>query len=212
MATEIIRPSGSGAETNISGITGGSNHYSVMSDQSDSTYVYNSATNFERDLYALQNPVASTGTINSVTVYIRVYWTGGAQPNQNWAKCCLRHPTTIVEHEFTYSTDNPVRLTWYDLSYTWTSNPVTSAAWTWSDLDYLQAGVAIREAYTGGPANTYASEVWVEIDYTESSNTQQVVVGEVFKDIVATKVVVDESWKDVVAIWVVESETFKQVL
>ena len=167
--TETLRPNAAGDETNIASQSPSEGaHWDKVDEavaDNTTTYVYNSATNYERDLYNMPDHSEGSGNISAITVYTRVYWAGNANPNQNWAKIAVKSGSTVDEYEIT---DMPTRQIWYDRSHEWDANPDTGNAWTWDEIDSLQIGVAIREAYAGGPANAYCTQVYVEVDYAGS--------------------------------------------
>jgi len=111
------------------------------------------ATN--RDLYAL--PASSgSGTINSIKVYIRV---GGI--NSVDYEILIKTHSTIYSH----AVDN-VTVGWETHSHTWSTNPNTSAAWTWAEIDALQIGVGL---FNGQAAPVSCTQIYVEVDYDGSS-------------------------------------------
>ena len=73
-------------------------------------------------------------------------------------------PALYTNSEY-YDSDTAVTLTSSYAIYNWThtTNPVTSSAWTWSEIDSLEAGVALI-------GDTYdfsnCTQVYVEVIYT----------------------------------------------
>lgn len=179
---EILRPEAAGDETNIaSQFPASGSHWAKVDEETPddaSTYVYNSATSYQRDLYNVADHSTGTGTISNITVYVRVYWAGGNNPNQNWARIAVKSGSTVDEYEIT---DMPTRQTWYDRAYEWATNPDTDNAWTWDEIDSLQIGIALREAYIGGPANAYCTQVYVEVEYEYLPITGDVPAGDLFE-------------------------------
>jgi hypothetical protein len=170
--TEILRPNTSGDETNIASVSGATNHWEAVDEEvADdlSTYVYTSATNYERDLYNITDHSEGSGAISSITVYARCYWSGGQSPNQASIKIAIKSgtgggaPDTVDEDE---EETLAARRVWENFSSEWTVNPATGSAWTWDEIDNLQIGIALRESVSGGPANTCCTQVYVEVNYT----------------------------------------------
>lgn len=120
----------------------------------DATYICGSDNSYRRDAYALENPSTGSGTIDSVVVSVRCRGTGGGQ----------RIRTLLAIGGSAEYYGSPVNLSstsYYDVySTTYAANPATSSAWTWSDINNLQAGVSIRR-----PAR--CTQVWVNVFYTE---------------------------------------------
>jgi len=129
-----------------------------VSQDGASTLVWATGTGsaFTYDTYALQDPSCS-GTINSVTVYV---W--AKRSSTAYGRCALYVGGTLYyqptgAYGFTPST------AWREYGYTWSTNPATGTAWTWSDINSLQAG------YGGRAASSYSSmctQVYVVVNYT----------------------------------------------
>jgi len=77
----------------------------------------------------------------------------------------------IKTNSVVYDTSaTPITLgtTWTDYSTVYNTNPQTTAAWTWDEVNALQAGVALRQPKTsgGGTRESDCTMVWVVVDYT----------------------------------------------
>lgn len=163
MTVLTLRPSGAGDEYNCSNSgygTKGNNYTYVDEDPAnDSDYTFASSATL-RDLHALPNHSTESGTINSVKIYCRfklnMFTTGSA-------KICLKSGGTVVD-----GTTQTLTFSFAAYSQTWTTNPVTSSAWTWDEIDALQAGYKLI-ADAGSQAN--CSQMYVEVDYTETAGT-----------------------------------------
>lgn len=165
--TSTLNPNGDDASTLYLTQTGSGTHWSQVSDSSDATYVMSEASFFwEEDRYNLSDPGPALGPIVSVSVHIRVAraWVGDGLRSGAWPFIAVggAHsygtPVTIPDNDYLYSDYS---------SSTWTTNPVTSSAWTWSDLTDLQAGIALRASGTSGISNcqTRCSKLWVVVNY-----------------------------------------------
>jgi hypothetical protein len=169
MATEILRPNAAGDETNIANQqpTSGAHWDKVDEATPDdfTTYVYdNSQTDYKRDLYNIANHSVGSGTINFIKVY--GYARGWATPDQANLKIAIKSgqgtgaPDTVSESgEITTTTS------WAYYSNQWNTNPKTGNAWTWDEVDTLQAGIALRRPQSGQTYSSYCTQVYVEIDY-----------------------------------------------
>ena len=123
----------------------------------DTTYVYrsSSSSNYIRDTYATQDTSAS-GTINSVTIYIRCRYSGGsATPN---ARTVVRISGTDY-----VGTDIILTTSWATYSTTYTTNPA-GGAWTWAAINALECGVDLRRTIGGGEVR--CTQVYIEVNYT----------------------------------------------
>lgn len=155
MATEILRPNAAGDETNIPHAVGPGQHWYLLGDESDSTYVYNTTQDYKRDLYNLSAPTGS-GTINSVTVRVRV----SSTVSVGRVKGSVKINGTVYESDYSFIESE----TWYSYSMLYyETNPDTGEPWTWEDLADLQAGVSL---WHYGDGHARCSEVYVEVDYT----------------------------------------------
>jgi len=174
--TETLRPNAAGDEANIASQSPSSGaHWDKVDEAASdnlSTYVYTSATDYERDLYNVPDHSEGSGTISAITVYARCYWSGSASPNQASIKIAIKSgtgtgaPDTVDEGDAETLAALQV---WENFSGEWTTNPATSSAWTWDEIDKLQIGIALRESFVGGPANTCCTQLYVEVEYVVSA-------------------------------------------
>jgi hypothetical protein len=162
MATAYIRPTGAGDETSITYQYPDSTYHwdkvDEVSPDDGGTDVYEQSTGFLRDLYALEDPSLS-GTINWIKVWIRCK---GDSPG-NYAKTSIKTGGTI------YDVTKTITLSWADYSTQYTENPQAGGAWTWAQINALQAGVSLVSA--AGKDYSYCTQVYVEIDYTPPGDT-----------------------------------------
>lgn len=126
---------------------------SESSSDGDTTRLYTPTDN-KVALFNLQDHSAETGTIDSVEVHIM---TRGLDPVSNSVQLALR----IASTDYFSSTKTYNNTSYHDESNTWTTNPNTGVAWTWSEIDSLQAGM--KRISGGGQAVT---QVWVVVNYT----------------------------------------------
>jgi len=124
----------------------------------DSTYVYNQGDTPIYDLYNLTDHTTEGGSINSVTVYTRCR----ATLANIGARLIIKTEGSIYEY--------PTNTTWWLLttsyenySYQWNTNPNTGAAWTWAQIDALQAGPELDNV---AKQTSRCTQVYVEVDYT----------------------------------------------
>ena len=154
--TEILRPYAVGSETSISGEYRAGTHYARVDEvtaDDDNGYVFGGGAG-SRDLYSILDSNVSAGTIDSVKVYYRAKSStsgGGAY-------------ASIRTHDTTYDGDHsgPSTFGWTTFSWTWTSNPYTESAWTWDEIDDLEAGVKLSHSQS----TTRCTQVYVEVAYT----------------------------------------------
>ena len=164
MATETLRPNAAGDEENLSTVVGDGSgtHYAAVDEATadeDTSYVECSGFNqgWQRDLYNIANHSAGSETINSVTVYARCK--GINTISQTSLKIAIKTGGTVYE-----GNEETVTLSYANYSKQWTTNPNTGSAWTWTEIDALQAGINMREPDSWD--KTRCTQVYVEVDYT----------------------------------------------
>lgn len=152
-----MRPTGAGATTNIQSQEPASGaHWDKVDEASqdgDTTHIYHATNSYSTDTYATADSGVSSGTINYVRAYMCVY---GADTTH--AKTTLRTNSTD------YLGVEKVLSTSYLTYYTeYTTNPNTSNAWTWAEIDAMEIGVSLD----GDGVNTArCTQVYVIVNYT----------------------------------------------
>ena len=137
--TITLRPMGVGV-TALSRSDGPANWRCVDEAAADngSTYVYRYGS-YATDAYAIEDVLSATCTITGVTVYARGYKTtllfGGH----------LRTVLRIGSTNYQGAARN-LGNSWTTYSDTWPTNPATGSAWTWADINSLQAGVSLESS------------------------------------------------------------------
>jgi len=162
--TETLRPNAAGDEENCSGAVGGGvgTHYTTVDEavaDGDTSYVYNTSSSYERDLYNL--PASSgVGIINKITVYARMKYTtlNGSKD----AKISIKSGTTTED-----SAAKGITASWSNYSQEWALNPDDGEAWEWADIDNLQIGFSLDGQL--GLAWACCTQVYVEVDYTPTA-------------------------------------------
>jgi len=123
----------------------------------DSSYVETNAAAWKKEAYNLQNH-AGSGTINWVRVYVRAKLVSAGT-------AIFR--SLIRTYNTDYESSNIALSTSYQTSYTqYNTNPNTGLAWTWIEIDSLQAGASGQKV---GATNIRLTTVWVVINYSPSS-------------------------------------------
>jgi PKD repeat protein len=167
-ATTNLIPNAPGSSTGLSRVGASSNWQACVSDDSDTSYVYRQANNnnYATDLYNLTDVASPPScTIASVTVYIRARAT--VTPTQSSAYIDIRTGGTTYSNSTT-----PFTLTtsYATYSYTWFTNPQTTVAWTWTDINALQAGSSLRRPAGSNGPQSRVTAVWVVVDYGPTAN------------------------------------------
>lgn len=158
MAELTIRPNAAGDEANMSP-HGDTNNWECVDEASkddDTTYVDSTSyDNWQRDLYNLEDHTTESGTINSVTVYAYAK----RYDTSDKIKLAVKSGSTVGE-----GSEETLTGSYDPYSKEWTTNPDTSAAWTWSEIDSMQAGGSMFKAWVVG--NPHMTQVYVVVDYT----------------------------------------------
>jgi hypothetical protein len=170
MSTLTLRPNADG----YSGLTRSSTdseHYALVDETSlnEADYVFadgGSGGQAAYDDFWFPNHSTESETINSVTVkaYCKKVVTGTDANN------VTVRPLVSIGGTVYYG--DAQNLTSSTALYTkaWTTNPATSSAWSWTDIDNLIAGLELTSSYIGkgNYINSYCYQLWVEVDYGEA--------------------------------------------
>ncbi|MCP4584288.1 MAG: hypothetical protein GY839_21965 [candidate division Zixibacteria bacterium] len=153
-SSQILRPDGNGSQINLTNSGCGSNYQCVdeSSSDDDATIVIRASSSYSYDLYSLENPADTSGSVVSVTVYCR------AKRTKNQGSIM---PETYIGSTKYSGAEQSLTDSYADYSHTWVVNPNSSVAWTWQDVINLEAGVSIKGQNSNFPA--YCTQVWVEI-------------------------------------------------
>ena len=130
-------------------------------------YVYEYRTSFYDDLYNLDNHTTETTAINRVVTMF-------------YAKCATSDYTAYARHKLKTGgveyTSDPWLLTRTLTAYSkeYILNPQTGVAWTWTNIDNLQAGLGLKSV-TGkyGRAEGYRVYVYYNSDASPEIRTTQ---------------------------------------
>jgi hypothetical protein len=165
MSTLTLRPNAD----NTRGLTtsAGSDNYALVDETSlnEADYVWcdGGSTQTLYDDYGFPNHSTETETINSVTVkaYCKKVITGTDENNVT-----IRPLISISDTRYYGAAQN---LTTSTALYTksWTVNPATSSAWSWTNIDNLIAGLELTSHRIDKNNNVDAIcyQLWVEVDY-----------------------------------------------
>lgn len=107
----------------------------VGSPDDDTTYLIRTST-YALDLYNVPNQSLS-GDISNVTVYARTKYLMDMG-------ACFKIAVKIGGTVY-YSAEKYPGGSWTNDSNVWTTNPNTSAAWTWANINDLQIGIAMQD-------------------------------------------------------------------
>lgn len=166
MAILTLRPTGDYSNSAWSSSNGDNqaNLYAVVDEESanDSDYIYDSVAN-SQIYFNWGNHSSETGVITDVIFYYRGQLppNGGttrlAMPNGSYVSADLAFASTFTNYHVHYAT-----------------NPATSNAWTWDDIDGITAGFYV---YYGVDKTSYQiSQAYIEVVYTEASGRAQILV------------------------------------
>jgi len=166
---ETLTPNAPGAYTqlNYQNPSGGE-HWDKVTDSDDNTLVGLMNTNsYTTDTYNISDTSIPVGSkINNVTVYVRVY----GEPTfimfmQGYFKI------TINTYNKLYNGTETLLpfLSWTTYSNTWTKNPSTGANWTVAEINALEIGISLKNAYDEinfEYSTDDCARVYAVIDYT----------------------------------------------
>jgi len=164
--TLTLRPDSAGTYQAWGTFGSGTAHWDRTSDQSNATGVSITADIASKETMNLQN-TSQTGTIDSITAYMRCVVTGGGGGTE---KAVIVWRTYNTDYESAAATIS--RTTFTDYSETRATNPNTTAAWTWAEVNNLQVGA--RASTLGSGETVNCSEFWISTDYTPPNQAPQV--------------------------------------
>jgi hypothetical protein len=148
VVTTTIHPSGTGLETECNPI-GYVNNWECVKENNESNYVESMSTSrYYDDLYALDNHTTESGVISKINVFfiarkISPSWSGYTKSRVS------------ISGVSSYGAVKSLTTSWQTFSDEWTLNPATAAAWTWANIDALQAGVSLNQGVTMYHAQCY---------------------------------------------------------
>lgn len=174
-STETLRPNGAGSLTQIQYQHPDSGaHWEKVDEASpddNGTYVMQGLTGYaERsDLYALPAHSGS-GAISKVTFYFRIY--RNFEADYGKGKCYFKTHGTVYSGTWRAP---PHDGSYHTYSQDYTVNPYTGSAWTWDEIDALQAGVTL---YSKGEGDhdyydeVRCTQVYVIVSYSSEDYTK----------------------------------------
>jgi hypothetical protein len=163
--TLTLYPNANGSVGQWRWVGGSKNYTNWQTNDGDTTYAKTNK-NGKIQVVNLDDHTSETGTINSVTVYAV-------------AKLAANGDDQLSLVAYTYGTayaspSQSITTSYATYSYTWNTNPNTGSAWTWTEIDNLQAGVKYVKGTTG--KEIWVTQVYVVVDYTPPS--AQTIVGD----------------------------------
>ncbi len=160
MSTELLRPNAAGDLANWTP-SAGSNYQCVDEvTADDNDYCETLGTSYVEDAHNLANPSSVSGTVNSVTVYVRCWKTGTSTNNQ---------VAPLIRLGGTNTTGSNFSITTSPAEYSAALARPGGGSWSVADISNLQVGYRGR-ARGNGSEGPRVSQVWVVVDYTPTSN------------------------------------------
>lgn len=153
-ASEILRPIGNGNRNELI-VSGCVNNFECVNEvtaDDDATYLSGSGGSWKIDTYELANHSTGSGAIDSVVIHIRCTGPGAQKEAGTYIHA---NGNDVQGTQIDLSSVS----TWTDYQTTYASNPVTGSAWTWSEIDNIEAGIGLRK-------ESQCTQVWIEVFYT----------------------------------------------
>jgi hypothetical protein len=167
----ILRPTGAGYYTTMTPVGLPNNWNCVNEETLDGTkYVTNDGTSGGyRDLYTLTDPVGASGSIVSITL--------NAYCKKSWAsETYLFTPYLRTNSQNKLGTTQEISSGGWSLYYQiYTTNPSTTDAWTWSEIESLQAGMYIT--VDSGLHGASCAQLWIEVIFTPIPSGRAQLIG-----------------------------------
>ena len=150
----ILRPDGNGSLIDLTN-SGCSDNFQCVDEGSgdgDATRVIRASNSYATDVYSIEDPADTSGSVVGVTVYCRTRRTqsqGSVMP-------------VVYSNSTAYNgTQQNLTGSYANYNQEWPTNPGTGLPWTWTDIINLQAGVRLRGQNFNFPG--YCTQVWVEV-------------------------------------------------
>lgn len=155
--TEQLAPDGAGTATALILVGAATNWQANLTNDGDTSYVVQIAAGNNYDLYSITNTGVGAGTIEKVSVTNVAKNTAGGAGNG--------HVATELR---TYATNYAGTITELTNAYTayttdYATNPNTGNAWTWTEVDALEAGTYLD--CDGGGSQSRTTQTYVTVYY-----------------------------------------------
>jgi len=137
-------------------------HYTCLDESTLNTldYVYGTWAEWTTDYYGVADHSVGSGTINKITMYgVFSQYGGGGGAHCNFG---IKTGGTDYMNGGFQASSSP---TLY--SKEWSINPKTGVAWTWDDIDALQAIVSLSRVASSQYSFCY--QIYIQVDYTEAA-------------------------------------------
>ncbi len=168
---ETLRPNAAGTYSQGDPIGDSPNYLCVdeVTPDEDTTYIRTWGSATELDTYNIADHSEGVGDITSVTVYIRSRVTSGTHDIET----AIRTYGTNYFGGLTSTSST----SYINISANWATNPYTDSAWTWDEIDALEAGV---RQYDLGPGYPRTTQVYVEVTWALKETCGEVPTGDLF--------------------------------
>ena len=157
-STLTLRPNGVGNQNQGWTAAGDTNQWECVDEESsDSDTTYVNSTNYSstcRTQFALPSHTTEVGVIEKVTVYAIAKRSTATNLHIN-----IRTHSTDYE-----SSGDSLTTSYASYNNEWSTNPNTSAAWTWAEIDAVELGVRVG-TYT---PNARVTQVYAIITYNKT--------------------------------------------
>ncbi|MDD5353267.1 MAG: hypothetical protein PHS93_08925 [Candidatus Omnitrophica bacterium] len=160
---ETFRPNAAGDLTQLTP-NAGSNYDRVLEAVADDDTTYNSSTGADGakvDLYNVPDSGYGVGTINSVTIYARVRKEAGSTGAGNARIACKTEGTVY------YGSNEALADTYTNITKAYTTNPNTTVAWTWAEVNALQIGIELPRTNAFGILGRI-TQIYAIVNFTPS--------------------------------------------
>jgi FlaG/FlaF family flagellin (archaellin) len=128
----------------------------------DATYLYRDSTSYSDEKFTLTDHGTANGNIVSVQIFMVCEKAGSGSQN-SYAKTIIR-----LNGAITYGSETTLTGSYQQYSSTpYTTMPGTSSAWTWQNIDNLEAGISLKSGQTSGSSTSIArcTQVYAVVTY-----------------------------------------------
>jgi hypothetical protein len=160
-ASMTIRPNAAGSSTELTPAPAVANYLNVDDVIADdhTTDNFTFSTSVVTDTYAMTNHTTESGVITGITVQCRIMKTGNSSTDGFFAPAIKTIGSPIRNPAYRYIPYNY----WGEYTTTWASNPTTSVAWTWTEVDNVECGISFYLQYANAAA--ICTQIYAVVNY-----------------------------------------------
>lgn len=152
-----LRPIDNGASNQITDTTGCDENWDCVDESvadNDATRLTVPNNSWKTELYEFEDPPVLSCSVASVSVYVVA--------RRDHTQGQVRGVVRVGGTSYTATTSN-LTTSYQTYTYSWSTSPATGNAWTWAEVNLLQAGYDLKGQ--SGTHKAHATQCYVEVSY-----------------------------------------------